>query len=279
MTDGGEFGRPLEFLRTQHSKANKAGDIEDVFSDLEAAKKLHDRIGNFPFAPKKGTAEAAQMWGEDALNFFKGAPLKKRIGSLKVIRVRVTKAETNKKFAKESKAALKTIGDKIDDVVASVDISTITPQINTIMKGLVEADKEFVLNSLTRVFKSSKDCAARKHPEIVEAAKELAKWNDDLEESDKNKIRVAVANQLTDACRDVTQNLQNRVKAFGYGADILGLEPRDKATLPKVAKTLIPIANNKGSLFDGMDKAQMAQVIRTVKVNADLSDDISSRLP
>jgi hypothetical protein len=45
----------------------------------------------------------------------------------------------------------------------------------------------------------------------------------------------------------MTQNVQNLVKAINYGADLkqFGFEDRDIVAQPKLAKTLVPIANAK----------------------------------
>jgi hypothetical protein len=276
--ENSDFKWPDDFLRTKHTKGNKDGEIEDILEALEIAKKLHSGLSDFPFPAKKGTAAAAQSWGDSALTFFSGAPFKKLMGSLAVIKVRSEKLTKEKKTSSNAKASLKAIITAIDDVADSVQLNKITLQINKIKTDMIEADKQFVLGRLKNVFKSYRDCAARKHPEIAAAAQEVVKWQDDDIQL-QQEIRNRVSALLTDAARDMTQNTQNLVKAFGYGADITGLEDRDKVTIPKINKTLVPIANHTDSLTTDMDKRQLALLIRTVKVTADLYDEIGKRIP
>ena len=271
------FAWPDDLLRKSHAKGNKSGEIEEVLSDLEAAKKLHDAIGDFPFPPAKAAKNAAENWAANAVSFFAGGAFKKLLGSLKVILVRATKLQQQGKLGKDAKASVKTIIAALNDHINSVEHSVIDPQMMKIVHDLQEADKQYVLKNLKVLFVSYKACAAKKHPEIAEAANAVAGWSDDTGEQDQ--VRNAVHNKLNKACRDMTQNLQNLVKAMHYGGDLSGLEQRDITAIPKVAQSLVPIADAKKSVTEGMDRDQLIKLIRTVKVNADLYDEIAKRVP
>ena len=87
-------------------------------------------------------------------------------------------------------------------------------------------------------------------------------------------------NKLNKACRDMTQNLQNLVKAMHYGGDLSGLEQRDITAVPEgraVARADRGCQEERHR--EGMDRDQLIKLIRTVKVNADLYDEIAKRVP
>ena len=93
------------------------------------------------------------------------------------------------------------------------------PAINATMRKLIEQDKQFVLNSLTKVFANYKACAAKGHPGVQRSRVTLdGEWPApaDAEGAARNKI----GTDLFSDCRDMTQNVQNLLKAVGYGADL-----------------------------------------------------------
>lgn len=272
-----EFAWPSDLERSSYPKGNKKGEIEVIFTDLETAKKQHSSIGNFPFPRAKAGKDAADTWGKLAEDFFSGSNLKKVTGSLKIIQKRISTLSGKKDVGKDAEAALTKINKCINLTVDSVSPSVINPQIDQVKQKLLDADKEYIQKTLKTVFSTYKACAAKKHPEITQAIAAVKAWPAD--EKGQEDVRKAVNTMLFDACRDMTQNLNNMGKALEYGLELSGLEQRDIITIPKLSKTLVPIANAKDTLTAGMDVEQLKQLVRTVKVNADLYDEIAKRVP
>lgn len=273
----GSYDWPADLLRTSHSKGNKKEEIEEILDGLDTAKRLQEAISNFPFPKAKASRNTAVTWANDAQDFFDGAAFKKLMGSLKVLAKRVTEALKVKTLSSDAKKSLKDIQKSLDEIIESVAPNVIGPQIARMVSVLMAADKEFTLKNLKTMFTSYKACAGRKHPGITKAAQELKNWSDDplVQQTTRNVVH----GQIYNDCRDMTQNLQNLVKAQEYGGDLSGLEDRDVATIPKIAKVLIPFANAKTSFTDGMDLPALVKLVRTIKVHADLYDDIAKRVP
>lgn len=272
-----DYAWPDTLLRKSYVKADSAGEIAEALNSLDDAHQAWKKTTFPQIAPKRADEDAAERWAGDVRDFFAGGELKKLVGSLKILEVRVVKLQKTAK-KKESTTALKDIKEAVVDLLDSADISKIEPQIAKALVVMKAAAGQAALDRLPMVLKSFKSCAQKQHPEIGVATQALAQWSDDPQQ--QGKVRDEIHGRLYDACRDMTQNLANLLKAQKAGADLtrFGLEPRHVNVLPTVAKSLIPIANAKSSVTDGKDLDQLKLLVRTVKVQADLFDNIASHI-
>lgn len=204
--------------------------------------------------------------------------MKQLVSALRVIEKR-SEALLKKKLSSDAKTATKAIKTSCGQHADSVDLKVMGPALTAAADKLVEADKQHTLQSLKMVFTNFKSCAQRGHPGVQKAKDVLQAWPTDPAAEDATRHQIGIA--LYDDCRDMTQNVQNLVKAINYGADVkqFGFEDRDIVALPKLAKTLVPIANAKAGVGVGLSKAEITTLVRTVDVNAKLYDQISSHVP
>jgi hypothetical protein len=271
----------LNSKNAAYVKANKKGELNDIFHDLDAIKAEHRKFETqIEFPPAKATVDKAQTWGRSTAQFVSSPNMKKLVGSLKIVGKRAATAATKPKISSDAKKALGVIAKAANDHAAVFEPAKITAAINKIVHDLVEEDKKRLLGRLSTVFKSYNDCAKRGHPEIAEAKKMLAKWKN-TPNADAAAEANAVGVKINGTCRDMTQNIQNLVNAIGYGADLtqFGLQDRDVTTLPKLAKTLVPFANTSTGVGTGKSYKQMEEIVKLVDVNAKLYDQIAQRMP
>lgn len=272
------FGWPKELEPRTWQKANKNGELTDLLSDLATAKNQHAGIGNYPLIPAKANRHKADEWVRNAIDVFQGKPMKQLVGALRVIEKRCDGLEKTK-LSSDAKTAVKAIKKSCDQHADSVDMKVVLPALHAAADDLVEADKQYVLQSLRTLFASLKACAQRGHPGVQKAKAVLQAWPADPAAEDHT--RQEIGNALYGDCRDMTQNVQNMVKAINYGADLtqFGFQDGDVAALPKLARSLVPIANAKSGVANGLSRAQAATLVRAVDVNAKLFDQIAGRAP
>jgi hypothetical protein len=275
------FAWPNSLESKTYADANKNGELTDVLRDLGQVESEFLKIGDYPFPPTKANLEQAQRWGQTAAAFFRHGNGKKLSSSLQILRTRAAAAADHPRISAEGQTALTAIRDSCTAHAESISDDVMMPAINATMRKLNEQDKQFVLNSLTKVFASYKACAAKGHPGVQRSRVTLdSEWPAlaDAEEAARNKI----GTDLFSDCRDMTQNVQNLLKAVGHGADLtqFGLDERDIKTLHLISKALVPIANAKSSVVTvGKSKAEIDTLAQEVEANAWLYDEIAKHMP
>ncbi len=273
-----DWNWPAEFERKTYLKADRNGDIEEVLADLEEAKKLFQRLESPPFPQPRGDREMAEEIAEKARAWYKLAGVKGLSSALKAVGLRIDKMlKPPFKLASESKKAVQSISAMINICRDAIDPQAAEHLIKLYYEKAIEKDKETTLPKLGLLYDTYRTCTAEKHVNIGLAAKELTKWPEDVK--DQQAVANTVVTFLSKAARKMTQNLKNILKAIDYGGDLGGLEDRDRVTIPKLNVSLQPIANDSGDLAVGKSKEELLRLIRTVKVHADLFDEIGKRLP
>lgn len=279
-----EYGLDMDWLwpkslqREGHPKAIKAGDVEDIMDSLDAAEKVFLAM-NAPARPKaKASRDMLEELARLAEADYKGAAMKKLVASMNLVNKRIDNAvkDKNRKISKESKKSLTAIGTEISIRVDNLDWVNVEPVLKKLLESGVQADKEFTLPRLPSLYAAYRKKVGD-HPEIESAANLLKAWPEDPEK--QHKVAGAVCQFLLDCARDMSQCTRNIVKAIDYGGDLGGLEDRDIVTIPKLNKSLVVFGNNKGNLADGKTKDDLVKMIRTVKMLADLFDEIGKRVP
>lgn len=276
---------PSALKAADFRKIDKKGAATEIASSLEAAeqtfKAMRTRI---PGVPNRANQDQANVFLKDAQNFLASGEVKKVLGSLQIVSKRAAKmiSEAGKlKLDKKVVTALQSVKSTADAHADALDRKKIIPKLGALATDLIEADRVMVLSRLGPTIKAFRTCAAKGHPEIGSAARILRNWRDEAEETDKEQIRTKIFGLLYDACRDMSQCTGNLAKVLKAGGTVPGLEDRDLKALPKLTSSLSRIGNaqNSASIVGGLDRGGLAQLIRTVQVNAQLYDQIAARLP
>ena len=275
------FAWPDSLESKTYADANKNGELTDILRDLGQVKSGFLEIGNYPLSPKKANLEQAQRWAQSAADFFARGKGKELSGSLQILRKRAATAADQPGISAEGQTALTAIRDSCTAHAESISYDVMMPAINATIRKLIEQDKQFVLNSLTTVFANYKACAAKGHPGVQRSRVTLdGEWPTDTDAEDAARDKIGI--DLFGDCRDMTQNVQNLLKAVGYGADLtqFGLNKRDIETLHLISKALVPIANAKSSVVPvGRSKAEIDTLAQEVEANAWLYDEIAKHMP
>lgn len=271
------------------TSADKKNQCGDIVASLKDAEKACIKAGNsLPFPPKKADHGKASDWVVSAQRFAASSDLKKVAGALKVIQVRINnllQANADKKnksvsLDKKMVPILNAISKTAGEYADSLDRKKVLPQIGAIGREAMEAERAHAIKMIGTISSAMKQCKQRGHPGVKAAAAALRDWSDEDEEAQK-AVRATVGNAIRDDCRDMTQNISNLLRSLKNGGVVPGLEPRDITTLPKLAKTLVPYAGSQnGTDFTGgKSKAELAKIVKTIKANAQLFDQISDHLP
>jgi len=266
----------------ENVKANKKGELKDVFYDLAALQSEHKKFQDtIRLAPKRAIREVdTEKWVQDATAFAASSNVKKLVGSLKIVGKRAATAAAKPKISADAKKALQAIAKSANDHAAAIEPAKLTREIGQIRAAFEKAAHEEALKRVGATLTAFKDAAKKGHPGITEAKKLLAQWANNPAADDKEQAS-AIGGHLFNDCRDMTQPLANLLKAQKAGADLgrLGLEPRDVDTLPGLAKTLVPFANGSQRITTGKNRAQVQKLVHLADVNAKLFDTIASHLP
>jgi hypothetical protein len=262
-------------------KANKKGELNDVFHDLAALQAEHKRFSNtIRLAPQKaGRGADTEKWVQDATAFASSADVKKLVGSLKIVGKRAATAAAKPKISSDAKKTLQAIAKSANDHAAAIEPAKLAREIGQIRAELVKAGHEASLKMAGMTLGAFKDCAKKGHPGIAEAKRMLTQWAanpaaDDATEAQK------IGTELYNDCRDMTQPLTNMLKVQQAGADLtqFGFQQRDIETLPGLGKTLVPLANASKPISTGKNRAEMQKLVHLADVNAKLFDTIASHL-
>lgn len=263
-------------------KANKKGELNDVFHDLAALQGEHKRFSHtIRLAPQKTIRDAdTDKWVQDITAFVASADLKKLVGSLKIVGKRAATTAAKPKISADAKKALQAIAKSANDHAAAIEPAKLTREIGVIRAELDKASADESLRRVGGSVKAFKDCAKKGHPGLAQAKNVLTQWAANPAADDAKEAQ-AVGSHLFNECRDMTQPLVNLLKAQRAGANLvrLGFEKRDADTLPGLAKTLVPFANSSKPISTGKNRAQMQKYVHLVDVNAKLFDTIASHLP
>lgn len=279
---------PASLSGSELKKLDKKEQLTDLINTLNDAKIVCEvQVGTkVPYPPRRADDEDANAWVQRATAFVRSTDLKKLVGTLQIVKKRVENrleaAERKKSpepLDKKLVPVLKQIAAEAEAYANSLDSKDLIPRIGTLAQKMMEAEHVTVLERIGPVIKASRQVRAKGHPEIRLAVNALNAWDDNADEEAKNAVRFEVGTNLRACCRNMGQNVGNLLKAIKHGGDIPGIEPRDLDTLPKLHKTLSECGNTEREmeLTGGMDKAAMVKLIRTIKANADLYDQIVDR--
>ena len=266
-------------------RADKKGEIEDITASLDAVQvtiRTAERSVLLP--PQRASKKQAADFVRNAQAYING-DLKKVAGALKVTSKRIENA------LKDHKAKRRTINKKLvpmitglkaacDAYAASIDRKTLVTRLPRLAEAAMAAEEAQVLRMVGPVSKTFRSCAAKGHAEINSSARLMRNWRDDMPDAHEG-IRGKVGELLRKCARDMSQNVVNLNKAVSRGIEIPGFEARDYTTIPKLAKSLTPIANSQSGdqITRDMGKAELLHLIRTMKAHANLYDQIASHLP
>lgn len=264
-----------------YAKANKKGELNDIFHDLAAIQAEHRKFQtDIEFAPaRQRNKETTDGWVQNITAFAGSANVKKLVGSLKIVGKRASTAAAKPKISSDAKKALQAIAKSANDHAAAMEPAKLAREIGQIRAELVKAGNEEALKRVGSMLAGLKAIANKGHPGIAEAKKRLAQWANNPA-ADAEEEAAAIGRHLYDDCRDMTTGLGNLIKAQKAGGDLVaaGLQQRDVVTLPGLTKTLTPFGNSMDT-YKGKDRAQMQKILHTVDVNAKLFDTIASHIP
>lgn len=266
--------------------ADKKKQLEDIVGTLKDLNRAIIAVGGAVVFPRaKGGQNIAKAFVADAQKFIAGAQMKQLHGALKITSTRIDRAladaaKDQRKIEKKLIPLLKTISAECTNYGKSIDRKVLIPRVGKLAHAMIEADKVDAMKKIGPVSKAAKSCAAKGHTEINSSARLMRNWDESQPEQNA-EIAKKVGNMLRDACRDMSQNMVNMKKMLDYGLDIPGFGDREAQTVPKLAKFLTPYANSQsGSVFtNGKSRAEMLQLIKTMKVQADLFDNVVAALP
>jgi hypothetical protein len=276
----GEYLWPKALETKQYALANKKGGLTDLLSNVDTAHEQWKRIGNWPGGVQgRVSTTRARSLGQDVLDFFKaGAPPKLR-GACEIIAKRAAVISKDSKASKEARKAALAIGTAAGGIAEFMEGGSLTTAVNKAVNELVDASKRLILARMKNVFVQFKAVADKGHPGLWAARAQLQNWPADAAGQDQALQRIGTS--LYDDCRDMTQNVANMVKAIDEGLDLteFGVQPSAIKTLPGLSKGLVPIANSKAGVTNGLDRAAVTKLVAQIERDAALYDKIADKLP
>lgn len=266
-------------------RADKKGEVADIAASLDGVVKvIRTAERSVVLPPLRADRGDAQTFVRNAQAYING-DLKKVHGSLLVASKRIETA------LKDAKAKRRPINKKLlpiltalkqncDTYAASIDRKTLVVRLPPLAEAAMAAEEERILRMVGPVSKTFRACAGKGHPQLASCARLMRNWREDMPDV-HDQIRSKVGDMLRTCARDMSQNVVNLNKAISRGIEIPGFEQRDYVTIPKLARSLTPLANSQTAtqITGDMSKADLLNLIKTMKAHANLFDQIASHLP